>query len=148
MSGVDNLSVTPVVPYWSTSGDPSLLTSQGIYLDRGVAYSWVYIPLGTPTSRTNPYELGSNTASHSGSSEFLIIACSIRSRMLGIPSGRFLPFFLGISTRLVGLQFPPFHELTSFTLCSGVLTISLSIPAVALPRLVWVIRRTDNSRFA
>lgn len=74
------------------------------------------------------------------------IACSILSRTVGIESGRNFPLALGISTRFVGCRFPPFQLLTRITLCSGVLIISLSIPAVALPLLVWVIRRTDNNR--
>lgn len=69
-------------------------------------------------------------------SEFFTIACSILSRTVGMPSGRFLPLVLGISTLRVGLGFPPFQLFTRITLASGVLTISLSMPAVALPRFV------------
>ena len=39
--------------------------------------SWLLLP------HLNPYEFGSNTASHSGSSEFLTIACAILSFMVG-----------------------------------------------------------------
>lgn len=68
--------------------------------------------------------------------------------IVGIPSGRFLPFGFGISTLRVGLRFLPFQLFTRITLCSGVLMICQSMPAVDLPVLVWVIRRTDNSRLA
>jgi len=55
--------------------------------------SWVARP------GLNPYELGSNCASHSGSKTNLTSACAARSFIVGIPKGRFssVPAF-GIHT--------------------------------------------------
>ena len=49
--------------------------------------------------------------------EFFTLACSILSRTVGIPSGRFLPLGFGISTLRVGLRFPPFQLFTRITRC-------------------------------
>jgi len=49
----------------------------------------------------NPYELGSNRASHSGSNAILTSACKARSFIVGMPNGRFSSVpGLGIHTRL------------------------------------------------
>src|SRR5664279_1958579 len=57
-----------------------------------------------PRPGRNPYDLGSNRASHSGSNAFTTRACNTLSRITGIPSGRRFPAlpFLGIYTRLTG----------------------------------------------
>ena len=44
-----------------------------------------------PRPGRNPYDLGSNRASHSGSNAFTTRACNTLSRITGIPSGRRFP---------------------------------------------------------
>src|SRR4051812_12473817 len=46
----------------------------------------------------NPYDLGSNRASHSGSNAAVTRACKTRSAITGIPSGRRRPSAFGIYT--------------------------------------------------
>src|SRR4029450_3054600 len=53
-----------------------------------------------PRPGRNPYDLGSNRASHSGSSAPSTRACSALSAITGIPSGRRRPLRLGTYTRL------------------------------------------------
>jgi len=52
---------------------------------------------------------------------FFTTACLTLSLMVGIPRGRFLPFGLGIITRLVGLGSVSFQLRTNFTRCAGCL---------------------------
>ena len=71
-----------------------------------------------------------------------------RSVIVGIPSGRSLPLAFGMYTRLAGLALPGlvggqmFHQ---FPLAAGVLTTSLSTPAVFLPAFTCVTLRTLKS---
>ncbi len=50
----------------------------------------------------NPLEFSWNLASHTGSSTCKIHCCTMRSAIVGIPRGLFLPLGFGISTRLTG----------------------------------------------
>jgi len=93
-----------------------------------------------PTNRTpgrNPYELGSNRASHSGSNAILTSACKARSYIVGMPNGRFSSFpGLGLHTLLVGRPFEPsFNLATKAKRCFGVSDLTPSTPAVSLPWL-------------
>src|ERR687886_1343771 len=92
----------------------------------------------------NPYELGSNRASHSGSRTILTSACKARSFIVGMPSGRFSSVpGLGIHTRLVGATFEPnFRLTTKDRRCFGVRLFSPSTPAVFFPWLSCVTRLT------
>ena len=83
----------------------------------------------------NPYELGSNRASHSGSNASLTNACKARSSIVGIPKGlsSSVPG-LGIQTRRVGLTLEPNDILfINARRCFGVSDLTPSTPAVFLP---------------
>src|SRR5665647_2395891 len=107
-----------------------------------------------PRPGRNPYDLGSNRASHSGSNAFTTRACNTLSRITGIPSGRRFPAlpFLGIYTRLTGraCHGPVWRctRSTSKALDSASNTTFPSTPAVARPALSSVTRRTLNSVLA
>src|SRR6266849_6725063 len=92
----------------------------------------------------NPYELGSKRASHSGSRASQTSVCAALVRIVGMPSGRFsvLPG-LGIHTRRLdcGLSVR-LSVATRARRWDGVRALTPSTPAVFLPRLSCVTRRT------
>ena len=95
----------------------------------------------------NPYELGSNLASHSGSRANLRRASRARYSIVGIPKPRFsLRFGFGIQTRLKDL---PFLVRVRFSArlnrWLGLNSFTPSIPAVFLPWLSCEMRRTAMS---
>ncbi|MGQ4808767.1 hypothetical protein NKDENANG_02156 [Candidatus Entotheonellaceae bacterium PAL068K] len=76
-------------------------------------------------------------------------ACILRSSTVGMPSGRCLPFGLGMKTRLTGFAFQGWYwdsSRTSLVRAAGVLTTTLSTPALTRPLLICVTRRTASSR--
>src|SRR5262249_52210962 len=87
--------------------------------------------------------------SHSGSSALTTRACSTRSAMTGIPSGRFLPPALGICTRFTGRGVQVFErycvQLTSAVFDWGSSAVRPSTPAVLRPALISVTRRLPLS---
>jgi len=100
------------------------------------------------TAGRNPYDLGSNRASHAGSNAFTARACNARSAITGIPSGRRRPLFFGTYTRLTGHGD---HGLArcctqsaNSTLSRALTTTLPSTPAVVRPALISVTRRTLN----
>ncbi len=104
-----------------------------------------------PRPGRNPYERGSNRASHSGSSALATRACCTRSRSTGIPSGRCFPPAFGMYTRLTGRAchgavrrwISPANE----ALAGEVNATCPSMPAVLRPALRCVTRRTLTSVF-
>lgn len=99
-----------------------------------------------------PYDFGSNRASHSGSSALTTRAWSTRSRMTGMPSGRFLAPALGMCTRLTGrgVQAEERYcaQLTRSVFDWGSSAVRPSTPAVLRPALISVTRRTLSSVLA
>src|SRR6266705_5650433 len=92
----------------------------------------------------NPYELGSKRASHSGSRASQTSVCAALVRIVGMPSGRFsiLPG-LGIHTRRTGCGLSVRESVaTRARRWDGVRALTPSTPAVFLPRLSCVTRRT------
>ena len=101
----------------------------------------------------NPYDEGSNFASHWGSRAFFTMFWNTLSFTIGIHKGLIFPFFLGIYTLLAGLgliylMLYSFRRLYSFILSLEVSMIWPSIPAVFLPLLICVILLIDKSRLA
>src|SRR5918911_1070565 len=93
-----------------------------------------------PRPGRKPYDLGSNLASHSGSSALTTRACSTLSAITGIPSGRRRPLLFGTYTRLTGrgvhgLARRPAQSAKS-ALSREVATTSPSTPAVLRPALI------------
>jgi hypothetical protein len=104
-----------------------------------------------PRPGRKPYDLGSNRASHSGSSALATRACCTRSAITGIPSGRCFPLAFGIYTRRTGravhgLAWCCTRSARSDRAC-GVSTTSPSTPAVRRPAFSSVTRRTLTSVF-
>src|ERR1035437_7713975 len=107
-----------------------------------------------PRPGRNPYDLGSNPASHSGSHGFTTRARNTLSRITGIPSGRRFPALplLGIYTRLTGraCHGPVWRctqsAISAFTDESS--TTFPSTPAVLRPALSSGTRRTLTSVLA
>ena len=81
-----------------------------------------------------------------GSSAMRKRACIALSLMVGMPSGRIFPFFLGMYTRLSGFGLYPLNvkELMALQRSSGVSQVSPSTPAV-LPPLFDVTRLTAKA---
>src|SRR5262245_7895860 len=106
-----------------------------------------------PRPGRNPYDFGSNRASHSGSSALAATACSALSAITGIPSGRRLPALprLGIYTRLTGRATHGSARCRTHSArsspASGVSAASPSTPAVLRPALTSVTRRTLTKAF-
>src|SRR6266498_1241547 len=100
----------------------------------------------------NPYERGSNRASHSGSSALRTRPCWARSAITGIPSPRSFPLAFGIHTRLTGRACQGLDDscsvVASSALAKEVSATSPSIPAVLRPALRCVACRTLTSVLA
>ena len=117
------------------------------------AWKMASIASWQPRPGRKPYDLGSNRASHSGSSALAATACRALSAITGIPSGRRLLVLprLGIYTRLTGRAIHGSarcctHSARSALAC-GVSATSPSMPAVMRPALTSVTRRTLTSAF-
>jgi len=104
-----------------------------------------------PRPGRNPYERGSNRASHSGSSALATRACYTRSRSTGIPSGRCFPPAFGMYTRLTGRAchgaVRRWISTANEALAGEVNATCPSMPAVLRPALRCVTRRTLTSVF-
>lgn len=97
----------------------------------------------------NPYELGSNRASHSGSKASLTSACKARSYIVGILRMRLVPSFLGMGIFLSLLWFQVWAFCLSNTSSSN-LSLKFrealpSTPAVFLPLFSWVTWRIASN---
>jgi len=99
-----------------------------------------------PRPGRNPYDLGSNRASHSGSSAAAARACNALSAITGIPSGRRRPLLLGTYTRRTGrgdhAAAPCWTQSASSAFSQLASTTRPSTPAVRQPALISVTRRT------
>ncbi len=99
-----------------------------------------------PRPGRKPYDLGSNRASHSGSSAFSARACSALSPITGIPSPRRRPLLLGTYTRLTGRGLhtaaPRCSQAAISAFSQPASTMRPSTPAVRRPALISVTRRT------
>jgi len=117
------------------------------------AWKMASIASWQPRPGRKPYDLGSNPASHSGSSALATRACCARSAITGMPSGRRFPVVprLGMYTRLTGWAAHGSvwccSQSARSALSSGVSTTFLSTPAVMRPALSSVTRRTLTSVF-
>ena len=93
-----------------------------------------------------PLERSWNFASHIGSSTCRIHCCTIRSTIVGIPSGLVFPLGFGISTRLTGRGL---YQLNCFWISrtnfsssieARCLIVLLSTPGVPLPLFPLIVR--------
>lgn len=101
----------------------------------------------------NPYEIGSNSSSHSSSNAFLSIFFYTLSLTARMPNGHSLPLFFEMY-----IHFTDFRRcirilwclirLNSLTLDFGISTRFPSIPTVRLPWFICVTLLIDNNMFA
>ena len=104
-----------------------------------------------PRPGRNPYDLGSNRASHSGSSALRTRAWWHRSVITGMPSGRRFPLAFGTYARRTGSGFQVEIDWCTRTAISarsvGDSASCPSMPAVRRPALRCVTWRTLSSVF-
>src|SRR6516162_324796 len=88
---------------WPIRSNAAARSASSTHIRRGPAplrplpaWKMASIASWQPRPGRKPYDLGSNRASHSGSSALATRACCTRSAITGMPSGRCFPLALGI----------------------------------------------------